>query len=569
MRKLSFLAGLLLPLFLLSQQQAKNITYAGEKIGFWEHRPATYNSYGQTKYPLLIFLHGIGERGNGTSELWKVKRIAVPHYIEQGNPMKFYVNGKWHSFIVLSPQCPYKYSMWPTSYIDALINYAEKNLRVDKSRIYLAGLSMGGGGTWKYASASTSNAKRLAAIATSSAPPTMTNGCTIANAKLPLYAFHARDDRTVNVSSIYNAFNSILACKPAIKPITKVWPTGGHNIFDRAFDPGHTYQTPNVYEWMLRYTRGKDNDEIPQPAESPVPGKPGTANKAPVARAGSDNTIQKFWNYSPLLNGSLSKDADGWITSVAWTKVSGPSSYKILYPNRLQSKVQNLTGGRYVFRITVTDNKGASSSDQVMIIVNTPPVIKINGPQSVTLPVTWAFLQASPSIDPGGFISSFNWRQRSGPRATIVNPLRGNCNFYDLKAGTYVFRITATDANGGVAFKDVTLKVYPAKPKYSDDLQMATDTVISKEIPVADGKMNIYPNPATSVINIRLNSEKTGKASFSTYDITGRLFKTVLLTKDQVAQAINMDVSAFKAGTYIIVARVGDEIISTEQFIKQ
>ena len=103
----------------------------GRKIPVDLHVPEV----GNDRVPVIIFLHGIGERGNGSSELWKVKRIAIPNYIANGNKMRFQKDGKWHSFIVLSPQCAMKYSMWPTLYVDAMIEYAEKNLRIDKNRI--------------------------------------------------------------------------------------------------------------------------------------------------------------------------------------------------------------------------------------------------------------------------------------------------------------------------------------------------------------------------------------------------------------------------------------------------
>src|SRR5687767_13452924 len=120
MRSFLLLAFALMPLFLFSQQTAKSTTYEGEKIGFYEFKPSTYNSDITAKFPVIIFLHGIGERGNGSSDLGKVKRFGIPAYIDRGDPMRFYKDGKWHTFIVLSPQCPYRFGMWPTSYVDAM-----------------------------------------------------------------------------------------------------------------------------------------------------------------------------------------------------------------------------------------------------------------------------------------------------------------------------------------------------------------------------------------------------------------------------------------------------------------
>ena len=576
MRKLYFSWVLLFPLLTFSQQEAKQITYGKERIGFWQHLPGSYNTDAHTiKYPLLIFLHGIGERGNGTSDLWKVNRIAVPHYISQGNPMKFQVNGKWFSFIVLSPQCPTKYGMWPNLYIDAMIDYAVKNLRVDRSRIYLGGLSMGGGGTWQYASATPANAKKLAAIATSSAPPTMTNGCTIANARLPLYAFQAKDDRTVNYSSIVNTINAINACKPAIRPIEKLWPSGGHNIYDRAWDVGHSWQTPNVYEWMLGYTRN-DADTSSGEKEDAPPLKP-SGNKAPRADAGEDLLIQAAWHYTPTLNGSRSKDADGWIKSVVWSKSYGPPC-KIVSPNSLTTKLENLQPGKYFFRITVTDNDGATALDEMTLIVNAAPVVKITGPASIVLPNNYAMFNSSPSTDRGGWITNWKWTQLSGPAARTSSNTASLIRMYDLSQGNYAFRLTVTDNEGGVSSSDFRLQVKPRG--WSDNIALAQNQLSLASIMddsasaatgtfLPDGMLQIYPNPVTAAATLNLSSERTGRTTLAIHDISGRLIRTEYLDKDQEVQTKTLDVSGLKAGTYILSASVGAQVIATRQFIKQ
>lgn len=96
---------------------------------------------------------------------------------------------------------------------------------------------------------------------------------------------------------------------------------------------------------------------------------PPAGNQPPVARAGDDYTVPLSWNYSPLLNATASTDADGWIKSFLWTKVSGPSTFTILSPNTGKTKV-NFTGtGTYVFRVTVTDNMNNASTDDKTIVV--------------------------------------------------------------------------------------------------------------------------------------------------------------------------------------------------------
>lgn len=580
MRKLSSLAGLLLllllfclPLFSSAQQYAKRIKYGGDKIGFYEHLPSSYKTDGgNTTYPLLIFLHGVGERGNGTSDLWKVKRIAVPQYIDKGNPMRFYVNGKWHSFIVLSPQCPSKYYMWPSFYVEGLIQYAQNNLRVDKSRIYLIGLSMGGGGTWRYASESLQNAKKLAAIATTSAPPFMTNACNVAAANLPMYAFHAKNDRVVNIAALRKTVNAVLACKPAIKPLAKIYSGGGHNIFNWSFNVGHDYQSPNVYEWLLGYTRGASSSKPPPTVEAPIPGKP---NKAPIAATGRDQVIQTFWNFSPLLDGTNSKDSDGWIKSVVWTKIYGPSSYRFTQQNKIQTRVTNLVRGKYIFRLTITDDKGAVSWANTTLVVNTAPEINIIGPKTVQLPLRYALLLGTPTTDHGGWVTSWRWSKIAGPstyRMTGANTAAAR--FYDLVAGTYTFRLWVADNEGGTAYKDYTLKVknkvrYSVQsddiiinPEVEDELQLSGEKVVPNSV-------SIYPNPVVSTINVTIEGVKRGRAVLSVYDISGKIIKNIVYQKDQQVLTRSVDVSALAPGTYVLVAVVENEILSTEQFIKQ
>ena len=62
--------------------------------------------------------------------------------------------GKTESFVVMSPQLSKKYSAWQPFYTDEMIKYAKANLNIDPNRIFVTGLSMGGGGTWNFASSS-------------------------------------------------------------------------------------------------------------------------------------------------------------------------------------------------------------------------------------------------------------------------------------------------------------------------------------------------------------------------------------------------------------------------------
>ena len=93
-----------------------------------------------------------------------------------------------------------------------------------------------------------------------------------------------------------------------------------------------------------------------------------SSNKLPIANAGADITIGKSWNYNPWIYGTQSKDPDGWIAAFKWTCVQG-TQYQIVSPDAGKTRLDNLTVGVYVFRLTVTDNKGGQATDDVKVTV--------------------------------------------------------------------------------------------------------------------------------------------------------------------------------------------------------
>jgi predicted peptidase len=233
-------------------QQSERFIKAGngEGIGFLEARPG---NYGKEKHPVIIFLHGTDERGNGKSDLHKVATHGIPK-IAKTRSITFNGSG----FIVLSPQLDRRFGDWQFFYIDEMIKYA-RTLSIDTNRIYLAGISLGGGGVWSYASASVSNASQFAAIVP------VCGVCfydykklvNIAKAGTPVWAFVGEADRVVMPLCTTQAVDAINAAKPAIAARKTVYKGVGHNAWDRAFDPTHKYQRPNVYEWLLTHKRNR------------------------------------------------------------------------------------------------------------------------------------------------------------------------------------------------------------------------------------------------------------------------------------------------------------------------
>jgi predicted peptidase len=218
--------------------------------GYYKALPARYDSSSK-KYPMILFVHGIGELG---TDLSKMIRTGLPRLITRKLfPPDFEVNGNHFSFIVISPQ----FKKWPTNDdVHNVIKYAVEHLRVDTSRIYVTGLSMGGGVTWDYASQYGSSIAAIAPICGGSWPDKK-KGQNIASVNLPVWAYHNADDKMVPFSFTVDYVKNINSHNPSVKAKYTVWPFGGHDAWTKAFDPLYRESGKNMYEWMLQYSRVK------------------------------------------------------------------------------------------------------------------------------------------------------------------------------------------------------------------------------------------------------------------------------------------------------------------------
>ena len=200
---------------------------------------------------------------------------------------------------------------------------------------------------------------------------------------------------------------------------------------------------------------------VPELKEPPVP-----PNQGPVANAGADQTITLPVS-NVTLNGSGSTDPDGTITQFQWTRLSGPGTPQIVTPNSAQTSVTNLVEGTYEFELTVTDNKGSSARDSMIVIVNPaphvnqPPVANAGADKTITLsPNNPLILDGSASTDPDGTIAQYKWAVSSGPNtATIVAPNSVQAPVTNLIAGVYEFKLTVTDNEGASASDSVLITV--------------------------------------------------------------------------------------------------------------
>jgi hypothetical protein len=187
-------------------------------------------------------------------------------------------------------------------------------------------------------------------------------------------------------------------------------------------------------------------------------------NQPPTVSAGSDQLIS-LPTSSTTLTGS-GTDADGTIASYAWSKVSGPSAISFGSASQASTSVSGLTvAGVYVFRLTITDNKGGISTDDINVLVNQSPAANAGIDKTIILPTTTTSLTGIGS-DADGTIAAYAWSSVSGPSAIAFGtPSLANTTVFGLtEVGTYVIRLTVTDNRGAKTTNDVNIIVLP-KPK--------------------------------------------------------------------------------------------------------
>lgn len=269
-RLLLLLSLLSLYLQAAAQNEPKTLPAGFNNLtGYFEHLPKDYNANPSKKYPLLVVLHGVGELAgkNGATLERKVLKNGPPRLIENGTfPESFTVNGQQFSFIVVTPQ----FKEWPGSGdVHRLIDYLKTQRRVDADRLYVTGLSMGGGVNWGAISEDPVKAKTIAAsvIVCGAWDPDQKLANVIAADKTPVWALHNDKDPTVPSDYSKGWVADINKAVPAPNPPARltIFPVGGHDAWSRSYDPAYKENGMNVYEWMLQYSKGTAAPPPPPP----------------------------------------------------------------------------------------------------------------------------------------------------------------------------------------------------------------------------------------------------------------------------------------------------------------
>ena len=218
--------------FSLTQKRATQFLY---------YLPPGYAPKSHKQWPLLLFLHGAGERGTN------VQRVGIH------GPLSLVKLGTNFPFIIVAPLCPAG-KQWENDALLKLLDHVTREFAVDTSRIYLTGLSMGGYGTWRLGLAHPEKFAALAPICGGGevipiilAKNYETNKLAAMKA-LGVWAFHGGKDATVPPEESERMANALKKAGCADVKLT-LYPEANHDSWTE------TYNHPELYEWLLKHSR--------------------------------------------------------------------------------------------------------------------------------------------------------------------------------------------------------------------------------------------------------------------------------------------------------------------------
>ena len=222
----------------LSSQSLKWKSTRSGELKYLVYLPTDYDAKSRKRWPLMMFLHGAGERGTN------VQRVAIH------GPLSLVRQGTNFPFIIVAPLCP-EGQQWENEPLLKLLDQVSRKYAVDTNRVYLTGLSMGGYGTWKLALACP---EKFAAIAPICGGASMievllgTRDNRNALKDLPIWAFHGAKDNVVPPGESERVVNALK--KQGVREVKlTVYPEAWHDSWKPAYDD------PALYDWLLQHER--------------------------------------------------------------------------------------------------------------------------------------------------------------------------------------------------------------------------------------------------------------------------------------------------------------------------
>jgi predicted peptidase len=208
------------------------------------------------RYPLLMFLHGVGEKGNGSEKA--IEKVAVH------GPFRSMLEGTWDAslpLIVAGPQFGGLRPWWPRDKVIAVMDHLVSSYRVDPDRVYLTGLSIGGAAAWSIAE---TVPRRVAAIVPAGAwSGDLRQECGELD-HLGVWAFHGERDRLIWLRRGRKPVDMINGCElpPRAPAHLTVLADTSHGHWEVVYDNRHGDRNiggdgreyTDIYRWLLTFS---------------------------------------------------------------------------------------------------------------------------------------------------------------------------------------------------------------------------------------------------------------------------------------------------------------------------
>ena len=216
-------------------QTKQSLEVTGDKgakttLHYWLSLPPDSEKKPDAGWPVMFFMHGAGERGDN---LDLVKKHGPPKLVGEVKEL--------NKFIIVSPQCP-RNQMWDIAALKGLIDHTLTSQPVDKDRVIITGLSMGGFATWDLLAAHPDLAAAAVPICGRGDPSKAASFKDV-----PIRCFHGAKDTAVPQKKSDEMIEALK--KAGGKPEYTVYPDLAHDSWTI------TYADPKLYAWMLEQKR--------------------------------------------------------------------------------------------------------------------------------------------------------------------------------------------------------------------------------------------------------------------------------------------------------------------------
>lgn len=228
-----------------------------EKIGgYYLAHPARYGESKNT-YPLIVFIHGGGQYGSGAGDLPRLLTEGIPKLLKEKKfPASFESAGKQYSFIVAVPQ----FKNFPDNdAVSAMIAHVQSAYRIDNSRIYLAGFSLGGRVVSDYSAAHPDRIAAFVAMSGVSSFDITNKSKIIGESDVAAWGFHNRPDQVFAWQDTRDLISGIstydMMKRSRFTLFEDSTGVSQHDSWTKATDPGYKEEGKNIYQWMLQFKK--------------------------------------------------------------------------------------------------------------------------------------------------------------------------------------------------------------------------------------------------------------------------------------------------------------------------